>query len=56
MSEEWKNIKQIAEHLGLCTMTIHRLIRSKKIPAHKVGGQWRFLVSEVDAYIKEGKK
>lgn len=35
--------------------TIRIWIRNEKgIPAHKVGKQWRFQISELDAWVKNG--
>jgi len=48
-------LEAIAEHLGISTDTVHRWIRAKKIPAHRIGRQWRFKVSEVDEWVRAGK-
>ena len=34
-------VKEVSEKLGVHIMTIYRLISSKKLPASKIGGQWR---------------
>ena len=33
--------------------TVYRLISQKKIPAFKVGGQWRFKQEMIDAWLGE---
>ena len=48
-------LSMIAEHLGVSTDTIHRWIRAKKIPAHRVGLLRKFMVSEVDQWVRAGK-
>ena len=55
MTEPWVSLEEIAEHLKVSTDTIHRWIRAKKIPAHRVGRMWRFQMSEVDAWVRAGK-
>jgi excisionase family DNA binding protein len=53
--EPWVALEAIAKHLEVSTDTVHRWIRAKQIPAHKVGRQWRFQVSEVDEWVRAGK-
>ena len=36
------DIKELAEYLGIGKSTIYNLIRQKKIPASKIGKQYRF--------------
>jgi excisionase family DNA binding protein len=46
--------KEIAQALRVSTVTIARAIRTGKLKAFRVGGQWRILGSEVSRYIKTG--
>lgn len=55
ITEPWVSLEEIAEHLKVSTDTIHRWIRARKIPVHRVGRFWRFRVSEVDAWVLGGK-
>jgi excisionase family DNA binding protein len=55
MAEHWSSVQEIAAHLGVNRDTIYKWIERKKMPAHKVGRLWKFLVSEVDAWVKKGK-
>jgi len=43
---------QAAKLLNLPTHRIHHLIYSKKLPALKVGTQWRIPTSEVTKFIQ----
>jgi excisionase family DNA binding protein len=54
-TEPWVSLEEIAEHLKVSTDSIHRWIRARKIPVHRVGRFWRFRVSEVDAWVVAGK-
>jgi excisionase family DNA binding protein len=51
----WVSLEEIAEYLQVSTDTIHRWIRAKKIPAHRMGRMWRFKVSQVDSWVEEGR-
>ena len=53
--ERWYSLEEIAEHLGVSQDTIHRWIRTKQMPAHKVGRLWKFDVHEVNDWVKSGK-
>lgn len=46
-------ISEVAEYLKVAERTIYRLAAAKKIPAFKVGGMWRFLRADIDAWIKQ---
>ncbi len=53
--ERWLSVEEIARHLGVSKESIYRWVESAKIPAHKVGRQWRFQAAEVDAWVVSGK-
>jgi excisionase family DNA binding protein len=52
--EHWVSSKEIAEHLGITKDTLHRWIKNKGIPCHRVGRLWKFKISEIDEWIKNG--
>lgn len=49
------SLEEIAQHLGVSEDTVHRWIRAREMPAHKVGRLWKFKMTEVDAWVKSGK-
>lgn len=53
-AERWVSVDQIAEHLGVTRDSIYRWIDRKGLPAHRVGRLWKFQVSEVDDWVREG--
>jgi excisionase family DNA binding protein len=55
ITDRWLSVQEIAQYLGISKETIYRWVESDKIPAHKVGKQWKFQVSEVDSWIKSGE-
>ena len=44
-------IKEVAGYLKVTERTIYRLSQAKKIPAFKVGGMWRFMRVDIEAWI-----
>lgn len=53
--ERWLNLEEISQYLGVSKDTIRLWIRKGTIPGHKVGRQYKFKVSEVDAWITSGQ-
>ena len=47
------NIEEVADYLGFSTKKIYRLVESNKIPASKVGRQYRFLKDVVDDWLED---
>ena len=50
---EVMDIKTLALYLGLGRSKIYNLIRLKKIPASRIGRQYRFSKALVDQWLKE---
>ena len=56
INDSWINIDEAATYLGVKPVTVRDWIRKGKgIPAHKIGKQWKFKISELDAWVKSGK-
>ena len=56
VNDNWINIDEAATYLGVKSVTVRDWIRKDKgIAAHKIGKQWKFKVSELDAWVKSGK-
>ena len=55
MNEAWSSLEEVATYLGVNQDTIRNWIKKTDIPAHKIGRQWKFKLSEVDAWVKSGK-
>lgn len=55
--DRWISIDEAAEYLGVNKDTLRNWIKKEEsqIPANKVGKQWKFKRSELDAWIKSGK-
>jgi excisionase family DNA binding protein len=44
-------IKEVAEYLGVHTSTIYKYAQQGKIPAFKLGKDWRFTRKHIDDWI-----
>ena len=56
INDNWINIDEAAIYLGVKSVTIRDWIRKGMgIPAHKIGKQWKFKVSELDIWVKSGE-
>jgi len=53
MQKEIMNVKELAEYLGVSRSKIYKLIREKKVPASKIGRQYKFSKQVIDAWLKE---
>jgi excisionase family DNA binding protein len=47
------DIKELSEYLGMGKSKIYSLIRMKKIPASKIGRQYRFSKDIVDSWLRD---
>ena len=56
--DRWLDINQLSDYLPdrPKTETIYERARNGEIPAHKKGKKWYFLTSEINEYLKTGRK
>ncbi len=47
------NIKEVAEYLGIHASTVYKYAQAGKIPAFKIGSDWRFSKKHIDKWIDE---
>lgn len=45
--------KEVADYLSLHPLTVHRYAREGKIPAFKIGTDWRFHRKYIEKWIKQ---
>jgi excisionase family DNA binding protein len=45
--------KQVAEYLHIHPLTVHRYAREGRIPAFKIGTDWRFHKKYIEKWIKQ---
>lgn len=51
MQEILLTTEQVARYLKVDKFTVYRLVTQKKIPAFKVGNQWRFKRKMIEAWL-----
>ena len=51
--KEIMDVKELSEYLGIGKSKIYQLIRERKIPASKIGRQYRFSKTVIDSWLKE---
>jgi len=53
MPVKWFTLEQIAKHLQVSKEKIYKLCQRGRMPASKIGGNWRFDLIEVDRWAKK---
>src|SRR5881396_1069855 len=51
MDETFLTTEEVLEYLQVNLRTVYRLIKAGKIPAVRVGRQWRFRKLDIDAWL-----
>jgi excisionase family DNA binding protein len=51
MQEILLTAEQVARYLKVDKFTVYRLVNQRKIPAFKVGNQWRFNKKMLDGWL-----
>jgi excisionase family DNA binding protein len=52
-SKQIMDIKELSQYLGIGKSKIYSLIKMKKIPASKIGRQYRFSKDIVDSWLRD---
>jgi excisionase family DNA binding protein len=53
--EAFLTTDEVLEYLQVNLRTVYRLIKAGKLPAVRVGRQWRFRRSDIDAWLEGGR-
>ncbi len=53
--DELMTLEEVAAYLRLSKDTLYRMAQTGKIPASKVGNQWRFRRTEIDTWLEQHK-
>lgn len=48
-------IKEVADYLRMGLLTVYKLVKTGKIPAFKIGKQWRVKKEDLEKYIETQK-
>lgn len=47
------NVREVSEYLDIHPQTVYKYTREGKIPAFKIGDDWRFYTASIEKWIKE---
>lgn len=53
--EKWVNLEDIAAHLSVSEDTVRTWVKDGKLPFYRAGKRYKFKISEVDKWVREGK-
>lgn len=55
MEDKWVNTEELAEYLSITMDTARTWIKAGMLPAYKAGRRYKFKLSEVDEWVRDGK-
>ena len=55
INEKWVNLEDIAEYLSVSKDTVRTWLRGGKLPINKAGKRYKFKISEVDEWVRDGR-
>lgn len=56
MSNKLLTVNEVAKILRVSNMTVYRLVKSKQIPAIRVGKNYRIKEDDVETYLSRGSQ
>lgn len=54
IEDRYYSMPEIMKYLGISRDTALRWIAAKQMPAHKIGKNWKFKLSEIDEWVNSG--
>lgn len=55
MNDRWLSVDEIAAYPAIKRETIFKWLVEKNMPAHRVGGLWKFRKDEIDKWVRAGE-
>lgn len=49
-------VEEVAVHFGVNATTVYRLVKQGRIPAFKVGNQWRFSLDRLEQWVADRER
>ena len=56
MNDRYLSVTEICTYLGIKRDTVYKWISKRQLPAHRIGKLWKFKMSEVDEWVRNGSK
>jgi len=51
--DKWLTLTELAAYLKISRAKLYQMAQDTKIPASKIGNQWRFNQEEIDIWMKD---
>ena len=55
-SKQFLTVEEVARRFGVNVTTIYRLVHRGKLPAFKIGHQWRFSEARLEEWIADRER
>jgi excisionase family DNA binding protein len=55
MAREILTVKDLASYMHCHESTIYRLVKHRELPAFRLGGAWRFRITDIDRWSTNTK-
>jgi excisionase family DNA binding protein len=49
------NIAEVASELGVCTKTIRRWVKTRRLSCYVIGSRYRFKREDVEAFVQKAR-
>lgn len=53
--EKWVNLEDIADYLSVSQDKVRTWIKDGKLPVYRAGKRYKFKISEIDEWVRNGK-
>ncbi|CUN35538.1 helix-turn-helix domain-containing protein [Dorea longicatena] len=53
--DNYIGLEETANYLGVRPATVRNWIKTKDLPAHRIGKLWKFKRTEIDEWVDSGK-
>ena len=54
--KQYLTVDEVAKRFGVNTTTVYRLVQRGKLPAFKIGKQWRFSERRLDEWVADRER
>ena len=55
-SKQFLTVEEVARRFGVNVTTIYRLVHQGKLPAFKLGNQWRFSEARLEEWVADRER
>ena len=56
MTNQYLTVGEVAKRFGVNATTVYRLVQRGKLPAFKIGKQWRFSERRLDEWVADRER